>query len=907
MYSPDNTYLFIYYAHAHDHLSLYQDEIASIANPIMDQDYNIATNIWFDATSCDDDVGGCTLQNWKNCKNAGFLSIHSHGLCDIFSCVYTLTHSVAEEWIDEETNMIAVTITEEWLCEGELVPRTSVRVDKQWVFDNWRNDLSINNAIVIVNSCLSACGEPSFLAQCGGRVGFGYPNLSYPYNRIINNENLLCRMNGNFGNGQYREASAAYNAMPKLDDFTIVKIPDTYVTLCPATADYYPGNGAVVGNSGTGYVEVDTYCNAFIPADEALEFSCTGNVDIYNKHWVDVNFDEYNRIEFSWNGSGDFSVDVQVHHDKFQSWGLDYSEYHCLDWDGVAPNTEDGQFAFFSESAPFPPEAEFSSNIQIIAPGEYVCFYDESTGEPDTWEWSFDPSNIIYLSGTSSGSENPVVEFTTQGYYNVTLTVSNANGSDTEIKYDYISVSNSTIQAIFSPTNPQIQEGGYVQFNDASIGDITSWEWLFEGGSPDYYSGHYPGIVSYLDYGVYNVSLTVSDGFNTDTESGQVEVYSDDFFIVHLYVEPNPTYAFCYVYFTCDVLGGSGNFTYNWYFYGGDIMTTSTNDPAASHIYSNPGTYLTRVEVHDWDNNITFPSYNVSVTIIEEPELTSCFYLNGYTIQRGEQFKVYDCSAPNAFIYSWHIYWDWDNNTPITKRWDPWTYVTHTYDEVGGYSINMKVTINDPFTVDWFSKNVNVVVCNNGLVEKCDFSDLTSGPNLPVVAQELVIGGDCPPGVIPEIPAGARVGFYAPDGIRFLDGFHVVADEDSYFRAAPLCPVNNEGDNKDNSLVVNNFSNKASGNVHQNFAYSNTNQEINNNGFSIFPNPTKSTLDIYLNNNLSEPINIELNDIFGNILLKRTNLIGVHFELDLSPYPKGIYLLKIKQGDKIFIEKIIKQ
>lgn len=55
-----------------------------------------------------------------------------------------------------------------------------------------------------------------------------------------------------------------------------------------------------------------------------------------------------------------------------------------------------------------------------------------------------------------------------------------------------------------------------VAFTDLSAGDITTWDWIFEGGIPPVSTqqnptAHYPGA------GVFDVTLIVSDGLNSDT------------------------------------------------------------------------------------------------------------------------------------------------------------------------------------------------------------------------------------------------------------------------------------------------------------------------------------------------------------------------------------------------------
>lgn len=84
-------------------------------------------------------------------------------------------------------------------------------------------------------------------------------------------------------------------------------------------------------------------------------------------------------------------------------------------------------------STPQPPVAEFSGTPRS---GDYpltVSFTDLSTGSPDTWSW-------IFGDGGTSTDQNPSHTYTAAGTYTVELTASNAQGSDTETKFDYITV-----------------------------------------------------------------------------------------------------------------------------------------------------------------------------------------------------------------------------------------------------------------------------------------------------------------------------------------------------------------------------------------------------------------------------------------------------------------------------------
>ena len=78
------------------------------------------------------------------------------------------------------------------------------------------------------------------------------------------------------------------------------------------------------------------------------------------------------------------------------------------------------------------PIAHFGYNDEVICSGDTIQFTDSSLFNPTTYAWSFSPSNVTFVNGTSASSQHPEVKFSNAGYYSVTLTVSNANGSDSK-------------------------------------------------------------------------------------------------------------------------------------------------------------------------------------------------------------------------------------------------------------------------------------------------------------------------------------------------------------------------------------------------------------------------------------------------------------------------------------------
>ncbi|WP_321421164.1 DUF3344 domain-containing protein [uncultured Methanobacterium sp.] len=77
------------------------------------------------------------------------------------------------------------------------------------------------------------------------------------------------------------------------------------------------------------------------------------------------------------------------------------------------------------------PEANFTANTTTIIRNNTVQFTDSSTGIPTSWAWDFGD-------GGTSTLQNPTHTYTTAGNYTVSLTATNAGGSDTETKTGYI-------------------------------------------------------------------------------------------------------------------------------------------------------------------------------------------------------------------------------------------------------------------------------------------------------------------------------------------------------------------------------------------------------------------------------------------------------------------------------------
>jgi len=189
-------------------------------------------------------------------------------------------------------------------------------------------------------------------------------------------------------------------------------------------------------------------------------------------------------------------------------------------WDQDTNNWE-AETRVWNIGTPVAPTADFTSDSVTIVEGQSVQFTDTSTGIPTSWSWGFSGATP-----STSNAQNPSVVYNTPGTYEVSLDVSNAQGSNVKTVPNYMTVTVVPIAADFSANNTTPTEGDTVTFTDTSTGNPTQWAWTTTGGTPATSSTQNPAIV-YNTSGLYSVSLTASKTGATDTETktNYIEVF----------------------------------------------------------------------------------------------------------------------------------------------------------------------------------------------------------------------------------------------------------------------------------------------------------------------------------------------------------------------------------------------
>ena len=221
--------------------------------------------------------------------------------------------------------------------------------------------------------------------------------------------------------------------------------------------------------------------------------------------------------------------------------------------------------------------ALFTANSNTICTGQSVEFSDNSLGAY-THSWIFEGG----IPETST-EENPIVTYETVGTYGVTLIVTNPLSTDTTYIEEYIEVVEPIETTITAPDGMDVTQGNSITF--AGNEDAVSWEWTFEGGTPETSTEQNP-TVTYEEPGTYSVSLTTSNGIceSNSTIEGAVTVYPP--ISASILADVTTICSQSEVHFAAT---GIGVTEYHWEFEGGSPATSAEQMPAVE--YAEAGTY----------------------------------------------------------------------------------------------------------------------------------------------------------------------------------------------------------------------------------------------------------------------------------------------------------------------------
>ncbi|HEY9113149.1 MAG TPA: PKD domain-containing protein, partial [Bacteroidales bacterium] len=239
-------------------------------------------------------------------------------------------------------------------------------------------------------------------------------------------------------------------------------------------------------------------------------------------------------------------------------WG-DYSSIAVDPTDGMTfwytTEYSNGSWSWRTQISSFfyvqPLVADFSTEETLIPVGESLDFTDNTSGTPETWEWSFEGGTPA-----TSTDQNPSgIVYDTEGVYNVTLTVTNEYGEDVMEKSEYITVSTTVLPEVAFEVNKQIVcNTDTVIFTDESMHKPIEWNWQFDPGTVTFVNG--TDATSENPQVVFNTNETYALTLEVWNLNGSTELTYDTVAIVGgirpLYIETFADTAFVSKYWTVE-------------------------------------------------------------------------------------------------------------------------------------------------------------------------------------------------------------------------------------------------------------------------------------------------------------------------------------------------------------------
>ncbi|MGC4037232.1 MAG: PKD domain-containing protein [Chitinophagaceae bacterium] len=330
------------------------------------------------------------------------------------------------------------------------------------------------------------------------------------------------------------------------------------------------------------------------------------------------------------------------------------------------------------------PVANFTASPLAGCSPLRVDFKDMSSGSPTSWAWDFGNGNTSSLSNPSANYLNP-------GTYTVTLTVKNANGTNTLVRTQYVTVYESPTVSFSS-----LQTTGcvplQVQFADSSKAGTgntnASWYWDFGDGTNSTLQNP---AHTYTNAGSFSVTLKVTNDKGCyrvvtvpnyiTTNPGVTADFTNN---LPVSCQPPATITFT------NATTGPGTFTYFWDFGDG---TTST-DVNPQHDYTTKGLY------------------NVTLVATNSNGCTDTIVKNNL-IPVG-QFNPSFSNADSVCINSPVSFTNTSVPVPSSQTWDfgdgntsSQTNPTNTFTAAGTYTVTLNTTYGT--CTDVTSKTIVVV------------------------------------------------------------------------------------------------------------------------------------------------------------------------------------------------------
>jgi PKD repeat protein len=301
------------------------------------------------------------------------------------------------------------------------------------------------------------------------------------------------------------------------------------------------------------------------------------------------------------------------------------------------------------------PTADFSASPTSGCASLIVNFTNESSYNASTFNWSFQGGQP-----GASNLQNPIVLYTISGSFTVSLTVTNASGSSSVVKTNYISV-----QTVPNTNFNFTANGLTVTFTNSTTGG-TSYNWSFGDGAS---SNETNPVHTYAAGGSYTVTLTSTNPCGSTTATQTVVIVTPP--TAGFTATPTSGCASLTVQFTNT--SSPNATTWNWSFPGGTPSSSTAQNPAV--VYNTAGTYSVTLTVSNAAGSSTASQTNY-ITVNTVPTTGFTNSISGKTV-------TFTNTSMNAASYLWNF---GDGQTSTL------TNPVHTYASDGTYTVTLTST-----------------------------------------------------------------------------------------------------------------------------------------------------------------------------------------------------------------------
>lgn len=318
------------------------------------------------------------------------------------------------------------------------------------------------------------------------------------------------------------------------------------------------------------------------------------------------------------------------------------------------------------------PVADFSATTECL--GNTTTFTDESTistGSIANWSWNFNDAS------PADNNQNPTHNYTTDGTYNVTLTVTSDSGcinnynTNVDVYANPVASFSSDVACLTTATT----------FTDSSTpGDnpITIWNWDFDNNTTVDNTEQNPTFIL-PTAGTHNVNLYVEDshGCNHDTT-------------ITVTVSENPIADFDH---TIECFGTSTTFTdasnnnggttnidtWEWDFDGNGTIDNTTQSPTFN--FPSAGNYPTELVV----TSALGCKDSITINVVVDPIPVANFTATTACLEYTTTFTNNSTVATGSITQN---DWDFADGTGTSALLNP----TYTYTTAGTFNVELTVT-----------------------------------------------------------------------------------------------------------------------------------------------------------------------------------------------------------------------